>query len=299
MLLGTSDDIKIEAIANIERQSAAYFAELLSQDTSTTELSTVLQVSVSVHEGRFEKDLSAVLLESTVDLVYRSNGGSPVQLDNLLTDLVEAADDDSSSSFEPNGNTIISLDFKGMEDDSKIVYVEDTVDEGRSSSEAGLIAATSILSVILVVVSSVLLYITGGWDAFQRAVTNCLFEEIDVEGDNDNYLAHSKSTFQVQSTEGDEEEDEESSIATGMQTNPSGMLGGVAHTQGLGIVTPGQNPRQVYGAYTPDGDDTQMTSSSNHLGIQSMRKMPQNEDSNGGLTHMIMQRLYKTNNNAK
>jgi hypothetical protein len=295
----SSSPFEVEDIAEIERQTATYFAELLAVEEEINKyLTTVLKVSVGVQKSR-PTNTGEVTLDTVVDLVYRSDEGIPLHLDHILAELVSA----DSSTFKPNGITTISLDFHAVEDDSRIIFVEAGEDGQRSSADVGLIAACAILSAILVLVSSVLLYITGGWDAFQRAVTNCLFEEI--EEDDENYLAHSKSTFQVQSSdeaenEGDEEDDS-SSIETGMQspmTNPSGMLGGLPATQGLGIMTPGHNTTG-YGEYTPD-DDTRMTaSSSNHLGITSMRKMPQDgpSESQSGLTQMIMQRLYNNDNN--
>jgi hypothetical protein len=297
----SSSSFEVDDIAEIERQTATYFVELLAVEEEINKyLTTVLKVSVGVQQS-ITRNTGEVTLDTVVDLVYRSDEGIPLQLDHILAKLVSA---DSSSTFNPNGITALSLDFYAVEDDSKIIFVEAGEDAQRSSADVGLIVASVILSAILVLVSSVLLYITGGWEAFQHAVTNCLFEE--VEEDDENYLSHSKSTFQVQSSDEAENEGEEdddiSSIETGMQspmTNPSGMLGGLPPTQGLGILTPGHNP-SGYGEYTPD-DDTRMTvSSTNHLGITSMRKMPQDEppsEAEGGLTKMIMQRMYNNSNN--
>lgn len=298
-LEGTSLDI--DTVANIESQTADYFAELLSATGASEHLTTLFKVSVDMQEGRLAQESSWVIFNSKVDIVYRSDKGNPVRLDKVLAELV--ASDESFSAFQPNGNKVVALELDAVEDDSKILFVEQETADSRSAPEVGLIAATAILSAILVMVSSVLLYITGGWDALQQAVTNCLFEEVD-DNDNDNYLARSKSTFQAHSSEEEEEEEEEEegdeeSNVTGFQTNPSGMLGGTAPplTQGMGILTPGPNSSQMYGAYTPDGEETQMTmNSTNHLGITSMRKMPQNEESGGGLSSMIMQRLYSSNN---
>lgn len=138
--------------------------------------------------------------------------------------------------------------------DSNILLVEK--DTGRTAAEKGLIVVTSILSGVLVLVSSVLLYITGGWDALQEALTNCWFEEVE---DDEHYLTHSKSTIHMHSSDDedgrneDEDDEYDSEEASDMQpSSASGMLGAMPAIQGLGIKSPETNPNSLYGSqYTP------------------------------------------------
>lgn len=301
----------IEALAEIERDAVSYFTELLEfEQGSNTDLSTVLKFSLSVKRDRWTAD-NTITLDTTVDLVYRSESGRPLLLDTFLENLVEK--NNVISNIEFNGYIAVSMLFEPVQDESKILFVEPDGADGRSGADKGLIVATTMLSVILIVVSSVLLYITGGWDAIQQALTNCLFEE--VEEDDEHYLARSKSTFQVNSTdedddkeEGDENEEEEEegpfetvnyaeteeegSTIVQPQLTPSGNLGAMPVTQGLGIKTPMHGEMSGITELTPDASAL-TDANGNPLGITSMRKMPKNETPpvHGGLSHMIMKRL--------
>lgn len=287
--------LTVSDAAVIEDQAAAYFMDLISpQVESSDDLEEILQVTVHALSGQTIQDGQKSLLsaQSSVNVIYRTGRGVPINIDNLLTRLVEA---DNISELEFNGLPVNSLSFQGIVNDSKVLFYEDA-NNGRSTADAGLIAATVIMSFILLLVSSVLLYITGGWDAFKQAVTNCLFEEID-EDDDDHYLARSKPDFHVSQTEDDEDreiEADEPSVVTGMQTNPSGMLGVRVPTEGLGIGN----------GYLTDGDEatnfTEM-SAPQRLGIDSASKMALGEGSSGdqapiGLAQMIMRRMGNTPN---
>ena len=231
----------IEALAEIEREAESYFTELLEfEQQDNAELSTVLKFSLSVNRDRWTAD-NTITLDATVDLVYRSGSGRPLLLDTFLEDFVQKNSVISNIQFD--GYTAVSMLFEPVQDESKILFVEPDLDDGRSGADKGLIVATTMLSVILIVVSSVLLYITGGWDAIQQALTNCLFEEVE---EDDHYLARSKSTFQAQSSDDDDKEEsdddnddeegpfetvnyteteEEESTIVEAQMTPSGNLG--------------------------------------------------------------------------
>ena len=188
--------------------------------------------------------------------------------------------------------------------DEPDVPLDDNSDDGRGAADMGLITAVIILSLMVVVVSGVLLYITGGWTACQQAVSNCLFEEVDDDYD----APQRKSTFRVSSGSYDDEEeeysdegDEEESIETGVATNPTGILGVQSQDEnadpmaGLGIKTPN---RKMYDNQNVDMTPmSAMTTNDNDapLGIMSMRKLPQPEtpEVRGGLAHMIMERVAK------
>ena len=294
----------------IERQVESYFAELLTVEQETNkDLTTTLKVSVNVGKESWTAN-NTVTLESTVDLVYRSDSGWPIFLNQVLEKVVSEYSIASELSFY--GYPVVEFGFNAVQDDLNTLFIEISHEgNGRKVSETGLIAATSILAVILIAVSSVLLYITGGWDALLQVMTNCLFEEIE---DDDNYLAHSKSTFRVHSTDDGEDESDsyhadegggaynmeeesldEGSAMTGPLVTPRGTLGAIPATKGLGIKTPNHSVSSSY-SYTPDGSAiTDMTD--NPMGIASIRKMPQNGSSAvaGGLSHLIMKRLNSSN----
>lgn len=283
--------LSVSDAALIEEQAAAYFTNLmLPQAQRTDDLDEVLEVTVSVLNGRSIQDGQKSLLsvESSVDVIYLTRKGVPMDIDDILSRLVEA---DNISELTLNGLSVDSFNFGGIASDSKVLFYGNGQVE-RSTADAGLLAATVIMSFILLLVSSVLLYITGGWKAFQLAVTNCLFEEVDEDSDDDHYLARSKPDFHVTPTEDDEDREIESddpSAATGMYTNPSGMLGVRVPTEGLGIGN----------GYLTDGDEaTNFTdmSAPQRLGINSPSKMALGDGVDGdeaptGLAQMIMRRM--------
>lgn len=223
-------------------------------------------------------------LDAIVTCVHLSDQ-SPVDLDTALMRAVK-----------PTQLHLANLDlsFRPYRD---YVVLDQYNHTSRTAADKGLIAATAFLSAMLVVVSSVLLYVTGGWLACKSRLNNCLFEEVA----DDHYLEN-KGTFQVD--DGYEDDDEvgmmdgdEESLQTGIQTAPSGILGvQQAYYEdpaaGLGIQTPAQLQYEV-------GDETPMSHSNRPLGITSMREMPPpaTPEVKGGLTHLIMQRFTTYSNN--
>jgi hypothetical protein len=192
-------------------------------------------------------------------------------------------------------------------DEPEVSMDDDDDDDGRSKADGGLVAAVIILSVMVVLVSGVLLYITGGWSECRRGISNCLFEEVDDDYD----APRVKNTFPYEHDDRDEEEynseegdEDDDSIETGIATNATGILGAHSHDEnadpmaGLGIKTPSRN---MYGDNN-GVDMTPMSAMTNNdndaplpLGITSMRKLPQPEtpEVQGGLAHMIMERVAK------
>ncbi len=285
----TRSYLTVEDAAVIEDQATAYFLELLQQVETSNDLDGIEQITVSVLTGQTIQDGPKVLLsaQSRVNVIYRTKKGFPIDIDTVLAGLVET---EHLSELKFIELPVASLTFQAIVDDSKVLFY-DNDSTGRSTADAGLVAATVIMSFILLVVSSVLLYITGGWDAFKQSVTNCLFEEVD--DDDDHYLARSKPDFHVSQTEDDDDRDieaDEPSVVTGMQTNPSGMLGVRVPTDGLGVGN----------GYLTDGDEatnfTEM-SAPQRLGINSISKMndgDRGDEAPTGLAQMIMRRMGNT-----
>jgi hypothetical protein len=295
----------------MERQAESYFFELLAaEQVSNPDLTTVLKVFLTVDKDSWTSD-NTITLDSTVTLLYRSESESPLMLDQVLEQVIQKYSIPSDLRF--GGAPVVNLVFEGLKDDSKIVYVEDNEGLKKSGQAKGLIVAVSFLSVVLILVSSVLLYITGGWDAIHRCLTNFLFEEVE---DGPIYLSRSKSTLGQSSDEneangksktfGAESEEDvfdnledaslEDSAMTGPHLTPKGNLGAMPVTQGLGIKTP--DASEGYGGVeTPDESAiTDMTDKP--MGIASMRKMDRSSTP-GGLSQFIMKRLNSSNKGSR
>jgi hypothetical protein len=270
------------------------------------------------------------VLETIVTCQYLSESGIPADLPAVLLQVINknqraqlpedvfwALQEMLTAAIGETEASTLSFSIRSF-DESKILEPVFQIDEpevplnnddGRTKADKGLIVAVVMLSVMVMVVSGVLLYITGGWSACHQAVGNCLFEEVDDDYD----APQSKNTFRVSSgsyddddNEGDEEEysdegDEEESIETGVATNATGILGVQAQDEnadpmaGLGIKTPSRN---MYGNQNVDMTPmSAMTTNDNDapLGITSMRKLPLPEtpEVRGGLAHMIMERVAK------
>ena len=232
----------------IVRQVESYFAELLTVEQDTNgDLATALKVSVGVEKESWTA-YNTITLESAVDVLYRSNTGWPIILDEVLEKLVAQYSNKTDLNFY--GYPVVAFDFHAVPDKTKTLFVEvSNSGDAKSATEKGLIVATSSLMVILVAVSFVLLYITGGWDAFKQAMTNCLFEEVEDE----NYLTRSKSKI-THSTDAGNSSDSDGRVGVMQDVNlnekgtkgsdwmsPSGMMGA------LMPVTKGQGNQMLNG----------------------------------------------------
>jgi hypothetical protein len=267
-------------------------------------------------ESSIPTDLPAVLLQ----VINRNQGPTDTQLSNDSSSAAEALQSMLAAAIGVTEASTLSFSIRSL-DESKILETvfqidepdeplgDDDDDDGRSKADGGLVAAVIILSLMVVLVSGVLLYITGGWSECRRGISNCLFEEVDDDYD----APRQKNTFPYEHEHDDPDEEEYSeggsedddSIETGIATNPTGILGAHSHDEnadpmaGLGIKTPSRN---MYGGDNNGVDMTPMSAMTNNdtdaplpLGITSMRKLPQPEtpEVQGGLAHMIMARVAK------
>lgn len=243
---------------NYEQSMSIYLMDTISANEVETlgVDNSAITMTVEVRE-QTQNDADELVLESIVTCVYTSEG-IQASLDTILmryVDPTQLAFDDAELSFRP---------FKDS-------YVLDTYsNNGPTKADVGLIVATSLLTVMLVAVSSVLLYITGGWDACQQKLNNCCFEEIE-----DDYGIENKGTFQVGSVYDDNEN-------------------GSVEESGMNATTPGVLGAQLQPTRSILMDDETAASMSTNrpLGITSMKKMqPNGQDDTGGLKHMIMHRF--------
>lgn len=264
----------------LEQDTASSLLKVLQADEDFSIYHRAASVSVSV------RDQSVTNQRCYIEAVVRAilvSSGSHVDLDTILMQ------DGTSSLPYPNA----ALSFRPYQDNTVLDTYEDTT---KTAADKGLIGATVILSVMLVVVSSVLLYVTGFWDICQQRCTNCLFEEVD-----DNYIDN-KNTFQVDDVIYEDDGTDDNSLETGYQTNPSGILGvqrDYGHENpaaGLGI---SQTPATMGNFDT--GDETPLSQTDRPLGITSMREMPQPDTpgTKGGLAQMIMDRFTNYSSASK
>lgn len=241
----STDVLSAAELYSIERETSTYFHTLMDA-ASVYETFLSLQVETTASAVRDDTRIDGRVTMSYINHL-------PVQLDTVLSSLGQQ--DQFYGLQQKLGPVEVSL----RPDTPTIVLEAVRLDTGRTAADKGLVLAVAFMVVVLVLVSSVLLYVTGGWRACRVRCMHCLFEEVE----EDDYQVQKQATFQVQSYD-EEDAQDDASTNTGMATNPDGVLG-VNPAAGLGIKTPS---RPVM-----DGDGK--------LGIQSLRKMPQADDSSG------------------
>lgn len=300
-------DLSLEDMVLLESESSDYLNDRLLEAQREGQMpdQQLLKTGVSFADTTSKKvgNSSWITSVSTmVSLIYESNQTTSI-LSEKLFDLAISGQILLDFSFTNDYHTIY---FEPMENDTSVLYSLDTssdTDEessSDSSSDTALVLAISILSIMLVLVSGVLLYISGCLETCRGKCINCLFEEV---VDEEFVLAHNSSfkTKTHPTYDDDEEEAEVKSVAASpAPTNASGVLGAQYQVSpmlaGLGIKTPSKLDSGSMMTY--DDDDvaaTPMSAATNHLplGITSMRKMPQPEspDVQRGMTGMIMGRF--------
>lgn len=258
----------------------------------------LLQTSVSFTDASPKKVGNSSWITSVsnmVSLIYETTLPTSMIAEKMLG---LALSDNESLDFSFT-NESYTVYFEPTENDTSVLYTyDDSTSNGDSSTSPALVVAISILSIMLVVVSGVLLYISGCLETCKAKCINCLFEEV---VDEEFVLAHN-SSFQTKSHPTYEEEEDVKSVTTSpAPTNASGMLGAQYHQvspmlAGLGVKTPSKLDSGSMMTYDIDElDTTPMSQATNPLplGITSMRKMPQPEspDAQRGLTGMIMGRF--------
>jgi hypothetical protein len=247
---------------------------------------------------------NTAVVTATVTLLYEASKKrkEPLELASALTQSL--ALDESKPNFAfTTDSSFVTFVFHVQQDASSVLDVRNA--SAYSSKEIGLMVVTVFLSCVLLIVSSVLLHITGGWKICMNKVTNCLFEEIDEE----EYVIQQQKTFPIQNSEDDDhvEEDLESNITSVPPSSASGILG-VARNKNfpplsLGMETPGNDEEDSSTMY---GDGMTPLSRTNQvpLGITSMRKLPQPDDHSprnvkGGFSGMVMQRIARSGSKKK
>lgn len=304
----------IASAFHAEEQISFYLRSLFNQtETDFTLLAIYAQVK---DEGSISDARTS--LETVVTMEYIAE--EPKMVANLLVNRIVPA-----TMAERLQVPSLSVAYDNILPTLRLQNIPD-VDDGRPKADKGLIAITVFLAIALLIVASVVLYITGGWQACQHFCINCLFEEI--EEDEDDYTVSKKATFQVQSydeedqrSEHEEKQEEEEdddvkdtkseleSHAPSEMTNdlgmrryhPEGLLGASQHPNpaaGLGIKTPTRADTSGYDSASNMTPMSELTQEHGALGITSMRKLPlpddtDDEDVEGGLAHLILKRRFR------
>ena len=220
------DVVKIEDAVDIETSLSTYFYQLFiatdtldSSATGTEPMYTIpmendkskivqqpLQFRVQVVDSILIANIATVA--ARVSFLYEAATSSVVlesqQMAETFT-LVNLNDDSSTTalkeslflSFTSNPSAV-TMAFQG-DSSSSIVLKGDYRNNGDNytSKEVALIVVTVFLSIVLLIVSSVLLHITGGWKAFTNTLSNCLFEEVD-DDEADYYNNSNDASKQVE-----------------------------------------------------------------------------------------------------
>lgn len=299
----TNKEVTLETAFSIETATADYLEALLITTTDTQEL---LLLS-DVYPIKFYIDVadrivigSMATVTAAVTLLYESSESvEPLEMATVLSTALKQSNDASTRSFAfSSDSSQVAFIFDAMQNGSAVLDVRNT--SGYSATEVGLIVVTSFLSLMLVIVSSVLLHITGGWKVCANKLSNCLFEEVD--DDEELNVVTRKGTYPIQGSE-DDDDDEESNMTSIPPSSASGILGVASNRDnpaaGLGILSPNgsdDDSSMMYGdGVTPESLHNNPMS----LGITSMRKLPNfsPEAVRGGFSGMVMQRL--THNDSK
>lgn len=285
---------------------------------------TPIQFTVEVADDIMINSIASVT--AAVTFLYQapdkeSNGEESQLLSMLLQELnsqvVDPVDRKFSFTSDP---TLLQMEFLPMKESSGAILLKVLAPSGYTSTEVGLIVATSFLSVVLVLVSSVLLYITGGWKTCMTKCTNCLFEEVDDdEYDGNKMQIHaisSKNTYRMKSTDVDDNDDDgdnesQSQLTSIPPSSASGILGVVRNRDHPTLGTfpsPGGSDDDDATGSAMYGDSTPISRSNINalpLGITSMRKLPpsysspEGEERVGGFSGMFMQRLTRSSGKKK
>jgi hypothetical protein len=247
----STSTVSLEKAYSIESTLSNYFDDLARE---SKELSSVnpFRFHVDVTDHIYADNVVSVTAITTLLYEYNEqNNVEPLVIDQVLNKLVAS----SKQVFQVDGTTV-SFEFSAAAVPNKFLEFRDP--KGKSPSEVVLFIITILLSILLVITSSVLLYISGGWAVCKRAVINCLFEEVDDDLDNPHPVQHKTTYTRSDDDQGDEENDEESNITSVAPTSASGMLGVRGPAGGLGAQMHGMDDEDdessmTYGDNSPNG----------------------------------------------
>ena len=297
---GESNLYEADGLFEFENKAEAYLTEVLNSGIDILWLGVAIQDQALVPEDRLS--VSAKLSAAYISDI-------PINLSQLLEMNVDNSELASAVKVQ-----FVSVFFEDVESTTELRILPDDAD--NTVRDTGLLAATICLSITVVIIASILLYITGGWTACRGCVVNICFEEI-IEPEEQ---IEQKETFPVQ-TYDDESRSIAESSADG--TAATGILGAVSNdenlnpTLDLGIKTPTRSDGKTSNITglseyedsemgTPMSEMTDRSNNSVALGITSIRKLQVTNDGaektndddskrtgglDQGLSHMILGRF--------
>lgn len=265
--------MSLEKAYTIETQLSKYFDQLVRQRSSEFHKVNPFRFHVDVIDHIYANAKVSVTAIATLLYEYNEEIMEPLVMNEILANITRSKEfliDDVPVTFEFYAATVPNK------------FLEYRDPKGRSPAEVALIAVTVLLSILLVTTSSVLLYISGGWTIFKRAVINCLFEEVDDESDN--FPMQRKTTYTKSDEDDEEEYDEESNITSVPPSSASGILG-VRGPSGLGAhsMEDDEESSMTYGDRSPQG-----------IGITKGRFAASSPKGDQGFSNMMMQRFGRT-----
>lgn len=251
-------------------------------------------LAVDLHVKNVTKKSTAFHLNAVVDVLYVAEAGIPDMASVLIRlsrqeNIQDQLLDDIYSILGGSAESI-SVNFKTLEPPATKLWEFEDHDHSAQKADTSLILACTLLCAALVLVTSVLLYVAGGW----RDLREKLEEQIDwfknqrrtYSSDESDEESGGVDVADSQSYEGDDSGDEEA-------TSPSGIIGASSKDEnntmaGLGVTsTPERGITDDGYDTTPFSEMSEYTDTSRvPLGIASMRKMQQGGDRSSMLSSL-------------
>jgi hypothetical protein len=285
------DDIVDVAVTVTDQTTTTLVVDTTATDTDNRSVVVKFDAEVALlHVDDVGSDGVTDLASLLAFLIGRNNtGASYPYLENIINTGTTTVSEIRSLSFTP---TEPSIEINNITI-SESFQAQNTSSGGRTGSEKTLIVFVTLLSIALVVVSSVLCWIGGGWLELRKQVEILMRreEELTRMTIQQNHLDEQHDDLKTKPTDDTEEDGDNSPARETHFTNASGFLGAnnPYHTssralEGLGIkMTPARDRNSG-----DDGDDlaTPMSTYSDSgrapIGIMSMRKLMPGSASLGG-----------------
>lgn len=235
-------------------------------------------LATEIHVKNVTRDNQSFQLNAIVDVLYVADDGVSdmasilIRLSRkddvhkqLLNDIYDILGADAGS---------VVMNFRAIQTTNKLWQVEHNHNGGKA--DRSLILACTLLCAALVVVTSVLMYVAGGWkDLKERLEEQMVWFKEQRRTYSEDEDEESGGVDVADSNDDDDGDDD--------GTNPSGILGATSQdnnenvAQGLGIHrTPERGLDDDGYQTTPFSEMSKYSDTSRvPLGIQSMRKMPQ------------------------
>jgi hypothetical protein len=293
----TTDDVNTLSLSEINEfeNAIAVLLHTTMKKESESDVGLLPQqkvLAIDLQVKNVTKKNSAFHLNAIVDVLYVAEVGIPDMASVLirLSRQENVEDKLLDDIYEILGGTAdtVSVNFKTLDPPATKLWELVDHDHSAQKVDTSLILACTLLCAALVLVTSVLLYVAGGW----RDLRDKLEEQIDwfktqrrtYSSDESDEESGGVDVADSQSYGGDDDSDEEQAAS------PNGIIGASSKDEnnamaGLGVTaTPERGISDDGYESTPFSEMSEYTDTSRlPLGIASMRKMQQN----GGRDSML------------